>query len=143
MRAAPIRAALDCHSSAPTTPSPAGTVSSVTSGKNLVSRGARTIGSDDTGAAAGCPVETAGWKTRVAVTVAEASGLNSHTSVRKSDPPAPATRPEVISQPFAVAGEYAARADAAARMRADAAMSVRRMRTSWSSDAGDVSGFTG
>jgi hypothetical protein len=105
MRAAAMIAVDDCHSSVPTTPSPAGTVSSVTSGKNRVSRGASTIGSEVTAAAAGCPVETAGCRTRVTVAVAESSGLKTQTSVRNSAPPSPATRPAVMNQPFAVAGE--------------------------------------
>src|SRR5512141_1832568 len=120
MRPAPRIGALDCQRRAPTTPSPAGTVENVTSGKNFVSRGARTIGAELIGGAAGAPSPTAGWNVSVSVTLADESGLKSQRSVRKSAPNCPCTRPAVMNQPAVVAGEYTARAEEATRRRAAA-----------------------
>ncbi len=77
----------DCHSIAPTFPSPAGTVAKVTSEKNRVSRGASTIGSEETGVAALPPLATDSWKISVTVASFAASGLKSQMSVWKRPAP--------------------------------------------------------
>ena len=98
----------EVHSSAPNVPSAAGTVSEVTSGKNLVSRGNSSMGVEETGAAAAAPLATAGWNTRVTVAFADVSGLKSQRSVRTRALPEAGERPTMGNQALVLAGEYAA-----------------------------------
>src|SRR6202165_947694 len=100
----------ETHSIAPKLPSPAAIVAAVTSGKNRVSRGNRTIGVELTEAPAGAPLATEGWKTRVTVALVVRSGLKSQRSLRICVFPGPGPRPAIGNQPFVEAGEEAASA---------------------------------
>src|SRR5512132_4481222 len=99
-----ITGTFEFHSSVPKT-SPAGTVTEVTSGKNFVSRGNRTMGAELTAAPAAAPLATAGWKVSVTDAFADASGLNSQRSVRFCALPAAGPRPTMGNQPLVEAGE--------------------------------------